>query len=550
MVGDLLSTREFTEAERRITLWGIAIVFLLSALDQTIVATAMPRIIAELNGLALYSWVTTAYLLSSTVMVPIWGKLGDLFGRKPVLLAGITIFLAGSWLSGLSGEFGELPLLGGGMVQLIVFRAIQGIGGGALFTTAFAIIGDLFPPRERGRMAGMFGAIFGLSSTVGPLIGGYFTDHGTVTLAGHVVAGWRWVFYLNLPLSLLSLFMILVKMPKMSHHAKGRIDFLGAGLIIATFVPLLLALTFGGHDHPWGSPLVLGLFAGSAVGLLLYVINERFASDPILPLDLFQNRVFTTANLAGFLVSMSFMSTVAFLPLFMQLGQGVKATTSGLSTLPLMAGLMASSILAGRRVSQTGKYKTMMIAGICVTFLGILLLSRMHAGTTRLDLAWRMAVLGIGLGPGQSLFSLAVQNAMPIERLGVVTSSSQFFRQIGSTMGVAIFGTFLTRNLNEGLGKIMPGVDVGKLQGMGAAQAARGAAGGGAMQLPPFIKTIITDAITGVFALGLYVVAVALLVTLLIPQLPMRDRSMMGAQASPKEDADDDDTVIPAEAHL
>ncbi len=540
-----MSTREFTEAERRITLWGIAIVFLLSALDQTIVATAMPRIIAELNGLALYSWVTTAYLLSSTVMVPIWGKLGDLFGRKPVLLAGIIIFLAGSWLSGLSGEFGDLPLLGGGMVQLIVFRAIQGIGGGALFTTAFAIIGDLFPPRERGRMAGMFGAIFGLSSTVGPLIGSYFTDHGTVTLAGHVVAGWRWVFYLNLPLSLLSLFMILVKMPKMSHHAKGKIDFLGAGLIIATFVPLLLALTFGGHNHPWGSPLVLGLFAGSAVGLVLYTINERFAPDPILPLDLFQNRVFTTANLAGFLVSMSFMSTVAFLPLFMQLGQGVKATTSGLSTLPLMAGLMASSILAGRRVSQTGKYKTMMIAGICVTFLGIFLLSRMHADTTRLDLAWRMAVLGIGLGPGQSLFSLAVQNAMPIERLGVVTSSSQFFRQIGSTMGVAIFGTFLTSNLNAGLGKIMPGVDVGKLQGMGAARA-----GGAAMQLPPFIKTIITDAITGVFALGLYVVAAALLVALLIPQLPMRERSMMGAQASPKEDADDDDTVIPAEAHL
>ncbi len=543
-----MSTTEFTEAEKRITLWGIAIVFLLSALDQTIVATAMPRIIAELNGLALYSWVTTAYLLSSTVMVPIWGKLGDLFGRKPVLLAGITIFLAGSWLSGLSGEFGDLPILGGGMVQLIVFRAVQGIGGGALFTTAFAIIGDLFPPRERGRIGGMFGGIFGISSTVGPLIGGYFTDHGTVTLAGHVVAGWRWVFYLNLPLSLLSLFMILVKMPKMSHHARGKIDFLGAALIIATFVPLLLALTFGGHSYPWGSPVVLGLFGGSAVGLLLYAINERFAPDPILPLDLFKNRVFTLANLAGFLVSMSFMSTVAFLPLFMQLGQGVKATTSGLSTLPLMGGLLVSSILSGRLVTRTGKYKPMMIGGVVVTFIGIFLLSRMHAGTTRLDLAWRMAVLGIGLGPGQSLFSLAVQNAMPIERLGVVTSSSQFFRQIGSTMGVAIFGTFLTSNLNAGLGKIMPGIDVGKLQGMGAAQAAKG--GGAGMQLPDFIKTIITDAITGVFALGLYVVAVALLVVLFIPQLPMRDRSAMGAQATPKTDPDSDDTVIPAEAHL
>jgi EmrB/QacA subfamily drug resistance transporter len=536
-------SQEFTEIEKRVTLWGVAIVFLLSALDQTIVATAMPRIIAELNGLALYSWVTTAYLLSSTVMVPIWGKLGDLFGRKPVLLAGITFFLAGSWLSGLSGEFGPMPLIGGGMVQLIVFRAIQGIGGGALFTTAFAIIGDLYPPRERGKIGGMFGAVFGLSSTIGPLIGGYFTDHGTVSLAGHVIAGWRWVFYLNLPLSLLSLFMIIVKMPKMSHQAKGKIDFVGSALIIATVVPLLLALTFGGHQYAWTSPQVLGLFAGSAAGLIGYIFAERFASDPILPMELFKNRVFSTANLAGFLVSMSFMSTVAFLPLFQQLGQGVAATTSGLSTLPLMIGIFSSSILSGRLVTQTGKYKALMIGGLVVTFAGIWFLSRMTAETSRLDLAWRMLVLGIGLGPGQSLFSLAIQNAMPLNQLGVVTSSSQFFRQIGSTMGVAIFGTFLTANLNTGLGKIMPGVDVGKLRAMGGA-----AHVGAPTILPEFIRVIISDAITGVFFLGIYVVAAALLVTLLIPNIPMRDRSFMGAQASKEEK--DPDTVIPAEAHL
>ena len=533
---------EFSEAEKRITLWGVAIVFLLSALDQTIVATAMPRIIADLNGLALYSWVTTAYLLSSTVMVPIWGKLGDLYGRKPILLAGITIFLLGSWLSGLSGEFGDLPVIGGGMVQLIVFRAVQGIGGGALFTTAFAIIGDLFPPRERGRIGGLFGAVFGLSSTIGPLIGGYFTDHGTVTLAGHVVVGWRWIFYLNLPLSLLSLFMIIVKMPKMSHQAKGKIDFIGAALIIATFVPLLLALTFGGHEYAWLSAPELALFAGSILGLGLYIFAERYASDPILPLDLFKNRTFTTANLAGFLVSMSFMSTVAFLPLFMQLGQGVPATTSGLSTLPLMGGLFASSIISGRMVSKSGKYKGFMIGGVVVTFVGIWLLSRMHADTSRLDLAWRMAILGIGLGPGQSLFALAVQNALPVNRLGVVTSASQFVRQIGSTMGVAIFGTFLTANLNKGLGKIMPGFDITKLRAMGAAAQAHGAA----PKLPEFIKTIITDAITGVFGLGLYVVAAALLVVFLIPTVPLRDRGPMGAQASKK----DGETVIPGEAHL
>lgn len=523
--------RVFSDDERKVTLWGVAIVFLLSALDQTIVSTAMPRIIADLNGLALYSWVTTAYLLSSTVMVPIWGKLGDLFGRKPVLLAGISIFLLGSWLSGLSGEFGPLPVLGGGMTQLIVFRAVQGIGGGALFTTAFAIIGDLYPPRDRGRIGGMFGAVFGLSSTIGPLIGGFFTDHGTVQLFGQTVAGWRWVFYLNLPLSLLSFFMIIVKMPKMSHAAKGRIDVVGAALIIATVVPFLLALTFGGHKYPWISPQVLGLFGAAAVGLVLYIVAERFASDPILPLDLFRNRVFSTANLAGFLVSMAFMSTVAFLPLFMQLGQGVKATTSGLSTLPLMGGMMFSSILSGRMVSRTGRYKPFMIGGILTTAVGIWLLSRMHADTSRLDLAWRMLVLGLGLGPGQNLFSLVIQNAMPPQQLGVVTSANSFFRQIGSTIGVAVFGTVLTAHLNAGLGAFMPGVDVGKLQAMGAQAAAHGH-----FLLPQPVREIISTAITGTFALGIWVVAAALAVALAIPHVTLRGLGQPAPEAGPAED--------------
>ncbi len=520
-----MTTREFTQTERRVTLAGVIIVFLLSALDQTIVATAMPRIISELNGLALYSWVTTAYLLTSTVMVPIWGKLGDLYGRKPILLASIGFFLAGSWLSGLSGEFGDLPILGGGMTQLIVFRAIQGIGGGGLFTTAFAIIGDLFPPRERAKMGGIFGAVFGLSSTIGPLVGGYFTDHGTVELFGYLIAGWRWVFYVNLPLSLLSLFMILFIMPPMSHAAKGKVDLIGAALIIATVVPLLLALTYGGHFAPWTSPLVSGLFAGSAAGLVAYIVNERFAPDPILPLDLFKNRVFSTANLAGFLVSMSFMSTVAFLPLFLQLGQGVPATLSGLSTLPMMAGLMLSSIACGRLVARTGRYRPFMAGGVIVTFIGILLLSRMTVETTGWDLAWRLLILGIGLGPGQSLFSIAIQNATPPNQLGVVTSANQFFRQIGSTIGVALFGTLLTTTLNTGLGKIMPGVDIGKLQGMGAAAHA-----GGAPALPSFVREIIAAAVTHTFSLGLFLVAAALLAVMFIPHVPMRDRAV-AAQA-------------------
>src|SRR5271156_549011 len=287
----------FTDAERKITIIGVMIVFLLSALDQTIVSTAMPVIISQLHGLELYAWVTTAYLLSSTVMVPIWGKLGDLYGRKGVLLAGIALFLLGSWLSGLAGEFGDVPLLGGGVLQLIVFRAIQGLGGGALFTTAFAIIADLYPPRERGRFSGLFGGVFGLASAIGPLLGGYFTDHGTVTFGGHVIEGWRWVFYLNLPLGLIALFMVIAKMPKLSHAAKGSIDYLGAVLIVASCVPLLLALTFGGQKYAWDSPAILGLLAMFLVCTTMFVLVEKNLKDPIIHMELFSNRVFAWGNI-------------------------------------------------------------------------------------------------------------------------------------------------------------------------------------------------------------------------------------------------------------
>lgn len=523
--------QKYSNSERTVTLWAIMVVFLLSALDQTIVSTAMPRIIADLHGLALYSWVTTAYLLSSTVMVPIWGKLGDLYGRKPVLLASIAFFLAGSWLSGLAGEFGDMPLLGGGMTQLIVFRALQGIGGGGLFTTAFAIIADLFEPKERAKFGGLFGAVFGLSSVLGPLIGGFFTDLPTAHLFGLDIAGWRWVFYLNLPLSALSLFMILAKMPKMSHAAKGKIDFLGAALIVVTVVPLLLALTFGGHTDPWGSPKVVGLFALAAGGLIAYIITERFAPDPILPMNLFRGRVYTTCNLAGFFSSMAFMATVAFLPLFMQLGQGVRATTSGLSMLPLMGGLMLSAIVSGRMAAKTGSYKALMIGGVAIMAVGVFLLSQMHATTSQLDLGIRMFVLGIGLGPSQSLFSLAMQNAADPAQMGVITSSGQFFRQIGSCIGVALFGTVLTNNLNSNLNEVMPGVDIGQLQAMGA-----GAAGN--VAIPDFIKEIIAAAVTHTMAASLIVVALAALFTLLVPNLPLKEAAALHArEEAPEADA-------------
>jgi EmrB/QacA subfamily drug resistance transporter len=534
-----LSTAHFTDAERRITIAGVLIVFLLSALDQTIVSTAMPVIIGQLHGLELYAWVTTAYLLSSTVMVPIWGKLGDLFGRKPVLLAGVGIFLVGSWLSGLAGEFGDLPLLGG-MTQLIVFRAVQGLGGGALFTSAFAIIADLFPPRERGRFAGLFGGVFGFSSAVGPLLGGYFTDHGTVTIAGHVIAGWRWVFYLNIPLGLVALFMIVAKMPKLSHAAKGTIDYLGAVLIVAACVPLLLALTFGGQKYPWGSPVVLGLFAVFAICTTSFVAVEKRVQDPIIHLELFSNKVFTWANIAGFFTSMSFLSVVAFLPLFMQLGQGLQATTSGLSTLPLMGGLIVSATVSGRMVTRTGRYKPYILGGVVMLLISTFLMSQMGHHTSRLDLGWRMALMGVGLGPLQGLFNVAIQNAVPMNRIGVVTSANQFFRQIGSTMGVAIFGTLLTNGLNDKLSawavsRGLPPMDLSKLRGESFGAQAHASA----LNLPEPIRILIADSVTHVFLLSILVVVIALVATLMIPELPMRERP----EVVPKD-------AVPADAHL
>lgn len=535
-----MSTAHFTDAERRITLAGVLIVFLLAALDQTVVSTAMPVIIGQLHGLELYSWVTTAYLLSSTVMVPVWGKLSDLYGRKPVLLAGVGLFLLGSWLSGLAGEFGDLPVLGGGMVQLIAFRAIQGLGGGALFTTAFSIIADLFPPRERGKFSGLFGAVFGFSSAVGPLLGGFFTDHGTVSIAGHVVAGWRWVFYLNLPLGLLALFMIVARMPKLSHAAKGSIDYLGAALIAAACVPLLLALTFGGQKYPWESPVVVSLFALFVVSTVLFVIVEKRARDPIIHLELFSNRVFAWCNVAGFFTSMSFLSVVAFLPLFMQLGQGVKATTSGVSTLPLMIGLIVSATVSGRLVTSTGRYKPFLLAGVLMLLGSTLLLSLMSSHTTRLDLGWRMALLGAGLGPLQGLFSVAIQNAVPVNRIGVVTSAHQFFRQIGSTVGVAVFGTLLTNHLNGKLATWAasvgaPALNLSNLR----SHSMEAQSHASAMILPDPIRVLISDSVTHVFALSLIAVVISLLATLMIPELPMRERSKV-----PARDA------IPADAHV
>lgn len=445
-----------TPAERRLTLAALAVVVLLSALDQTIVATAMPRIIEELQGLSMYAWVTTAYLLTSTVSVPLYGKLSDQYGRKRILIIGVVLFLAGSALCGLSGEFGPVPVLGGGMMQLVVFRALQGLGAGALMTVSFAVMADLYPPRERGKVFGVFGSVFGLATVIGPFIGGFFTDHGTVTLMGYEVAGWRWVFYVNLPLGALALFMIIYRMPVLRRGGGGNIDYLGAVLVVLTAATFLLALTLGGTRYPWDSPTIVGLFAVSIVSLAVFIRVEARTAEAILPLHLFAIPTFRTATLASFVMSMAFLGVVMFMPLYMQVVQGVSATQSGLALLPLMAALIFSSITSGRIVARTGKYKLLMLGGGVTLLAGVVALTGIDADTTQGDLAWRLALTGLGLGPSQNLFSLVIQNAAPSQDVGVATSMSQFSRQMGSTVGVAIFGTFLIHALTDELPKHVP----------------------------------------------------------------------------------------------
>jgi EmrB/QacA subfamily drug resistance transporter len=501
-----------TPQEQRVTLAAVMITLFLSALDQTIVSTAMPRVVAELKGLELYPWVTTIYLLTSTVMVPIWGKLGDLYGRKTIMIGGIGLFVLGSWLCGLSQS----------MVELIAFRGIQGVGGGALFTGAFAVIGDLFPPRERGKYAGLIGMVFGVASAIGPPLGGFFTDHGSVDFGNIHVAGWRWVFYLNLPAAIAALFMIISRMPTLAARRKAKIDVAGSALIAIAVAALMLALSWGGHVHPWGSPTIVGLFAVFAAGLVAFLFVERSAPEPVMPLGLFRIRAFSVTTLAAFLMGMSFMGIITFLPLYLQLGLGVPATQSGVAILPMMAGLILSSGGAGRMVSKTGHYKRYMIGGAVCLLVGIVLMAILGEGANVRQVAWRMFIVGLGLGPAQSLFSTVAQNSAPQSQMGVVTSASQFFRQIGSTVGTAVFGALLTSRLASEMvahGGAGHGAGLSQLQALAASQDGAGAV---RVAVDPVVRAAFAVAMTNLFEASLVVVSLALLAIIAIPHVELR----------------------------
>lgn len=447
-----------------LTLIGILLAMFLGALDQTIVATALPKIVEDLQGLDRFSWVATSYLVASTAFVPIYGKLADLYTHKKIEIFAIVTFLSGSVLCGMAGEFGTLPLLGDGMSQLIIFRAIQGVGGAGLFAMAFIIIAGLFPASERGKYQGLVGAVFGISSVLGPWLGGLLTDHAGAFIPG--IAGWRWVFYVNIPFGALALWFISSKMPayRTAENTEAKLDYLAALMLILALAPLVIVLQIDKSQFPWTSPTVLALSILSALSFVLFYQRSRNSDNPILNLQLFKNPVFRTANPPTFLIGAAFMGLLMFLPLFLINVQGANATDAGLGMIPLSVGLLLASTLSGQLVSRMGNYRLLLLIGGFIFFIGMYLLSAMDENTSYSQILWYMLICGIGLGPAMPLYPLAIQNAVPREVLGQATSANQFFRQIGSAIGASVLGAMLTVSLSGSFRQIQSEQRGGKVQ--------------------------------------------------------------------------------------
>jgi EmrB/QacA subfamily drug resistance transporter len=406
---------------------GLMVTLLLAALDQTIVATALPKVVSELGGITQYSWVFTAYMLGSTVTVPLYGKLGDVHGRKPLFVVAITIFLVGSALCGLAQN----------MVELVVFRAIQGVGAGGLFPLTLAMVGMIVPPRDRGRYQGLIGSVFAAASIIGPLIGGFIVDN----------TSWRWIFYVNLPVGGLALLVILVTMPRRPYKQEHSIDWLGAGVLGLGTTALLLGLVWGGRDYPWGSSQVIGALLAAAGLLAAFGVIERRVREPILPFDLLRNPTVAASVACMGLVGAAMFGTISFVPLFVQGVIGTSATSSGIVLTPLMLGAVTTSFLSGQIVSRTGRYRPNTLLGPLILGAGALLLWRMGVRTTNGQAARNMVIAGIGLGMMMQIFVLSVQNSVTRAAMGTATALTQFSRSIGATLGVTLMGVIINQGL-------------------------------------------------------------------------------------------------------
>jgi EmrB/QacA subfamily drug resistance transporter len=480
----------------RLTFAALMLVMLLASLDQTIVSTALPTIVGELGGLAHLSWIVTAYLLATTIVTPLYGKLGDMLGRKIVLQSAIVLFLVGSALCGMSRS----------MLELIVFRALQGLGGGGLMVSVIAAVGDIVTPRERGRYQGLFGAVFGVSTVIGPLIGGYFVEH----------LNWRWIFYINLPLGLLSVLVIGWTFPTPAARKPQAIDFAGAGLLAVLLSAVMLVTTLGGQVIGWTSIWSGALVALALLGLAGFILVERSAREPILPLSLFRNRIFVVSCAVGFIGGLAMFGAVTYMPLYLQVVRGVKAATAGLELTPMMAGLLVTSVGSGRIISRIGRYRMFPIIGTAVMTVGLVLLSTLHVSSPPWVASVYMLVLGLGLGMVMQVLVLAVQNAVDYRDLGVATSGTTLFRSIGGSIGVAAFGAMFAAGLTNGLaGRLPPGAQLPATSDPSTISA-----------LPPVLKAVYLDVFTAalhpVFLTAAVVSAIGFALTWLLQEVPLR----------------------------
>lgn len=508
---------------------GVMLGMLLSALDQTIVGTALPRIIANLGGLEHYAWVATSYLLASTVSIPLYGKLSDIYGRRFFFIGGMVLFLIGSALSGTSQD----------MTQLIIYRGVQGLGAGALMPLAIAIIGDIFPPSERGKWQGLITAVFGLATIVGPIIGGAITDNW----------GWRWVFYVNMPIGVIAIVTAGFVMPKSLRRKQHTIDYAGAAALVAFAVPLLLAFSWAGTQYAWNSWQVILMFAISAIMIGVFILIELRAAEPIISPRLFKNSIFLVSTIAMFMVSAGMFGAILYLPLFVQAVTGNSATNSGVVLTPMMLGFMFSSIVGGQLLSRTGRYKILAIVGFIVASLGMFLLSRMTATTGNGQVSLNMVVTGLGMGVMMSLFTIIVQNAFPFRQLGEVTAGLTFFRSIGSTIGVAVMGSIMTNsfqsalqsNLPQGLASTIPSsqqnpqvlLDPSVLSSIQHQFAAQGPQG--LVLFHDFFEAVKASLATGIdniFVLGMIVMLLGLVSVFFLREIPLRKSHSAQPQAA------------------